>query len=444
MTDVTSPARRRLQAIAAAMACAALVAGCSSGAVGTQQAATTAKTTITFVSYNYGTPDLGGQGMAQLISEFERAHPGITVKPSGISAADIYPQVQAAAAAGHPPDVAQIGWSKESAALHNLPVVPVSSLAPAGQIAAVERKFVPHALAAGEANGKLMVMPFAMSTPTLFFNASLFQKAGLDPASPPTTWAQAEKDALAIKKATHAQGIAIAADNAAGSDFLTQSLINSNGGRMISPSGQAQLGTPAALGALRLLQHLAGSGASPDVSDNDAVALFKSGKLGMYVTSTALLSTFEAAAQGSFTLKTAAMPGFGAMPAKPTYSGSGLFVFSKDKAKQRADWEFLQFMTSEQGFTTLTEKIGYLPLRTDVVNDPKYLGSYFSSHPLLVPALKQLQNVTPYQQFSGPSSDQARLDIQNDCVTPVMLSHADPATVCPKVGKQVNTLLGSQ
>lgn len=69
-------------------------------------------TSIVWESYNYGTAGLGGEGTQQLIDEFEALHPGITVEPIGTSAGEIHTSVQAAAAAGNPPDVAQIGWSK--------------------------------------------------------------------------------------------------------------------------------------------------------------------------------------------------------------------------------------------------------------------------------------------------------------------------------------------
>jgi hypothetical protein len=119
--------RRGMSAAAAACAvaaCAALAACSSSNSSSSASAsganspsAASGKTTITFESYNYGTPDLGGQGMQQLINDFEKAHPNIVVKPSGVSAADIYPDVTSQAAAGNPPDIAEIGWSKVAAAL---------------------------------------------------------------------------------------------------------------------------------------------------------------------------------------------------------------------------------------------------------------------------------------------------------------------------------------
>ena len=37
-------------------------------------------------------------------------------------------------------------------------------------------------------DGKLLSMPFNSSTPVFYWNKELFQKAGLDPDKPPTTW----------------------------------------------------------------------------------------------------------------------------------------------------------------------------------------------------------------------------------------------------------------
>ncbi len=33
-------------------------------------------------------------------------------------------------------------------------------------------------------------------------------------------------------------------------------------------------------------------------------------------------------------------------------------------------------MTSKRAFTVITSKIGYLPLRLDIVDDPHYLGPW--------------------------------------------------------------------
>lgn len=50
-------------------------------------------------------------------------------------------------------------------------------------------KFVP-AIAAfyGDAQGRMLALPFNVSTPVMFYNRDAFRRAGLDPEAPPKTW----------------------------------------------------------------------------------------------------------------------------------------------------------------------------------------------------------------------------------------------------------------
>ena len=41
-----------------------------------------------------------------------------------------------------------------------------------------------------DTNGNMLSMPFNSSTPILYYNKAIFEAAGLDPESPPTTWAE--------------------------------------------------------------------------------------------------------------------------------------------------------------------------------------------------------------------------------------------------------------
>ena len=115
----------------------------------------------------------------------------------------------------------------------------------------------------GEVNGDTYSIPWTLSTPVLFYNATLFQKAGLNPNDPPTTWAQVEQDAATIKQATGAAGIA---DCAAGGgsvvDWCTQSMIRSDGGDVLSFNGKQLTWTdPKTVAAVQELGTLGSSGA---------------------------------------------------------------------------------------------------------------------------------------------------------------------------------------
>src|SRR5690606_31764888 len=66
-------------------------------------------------------------------------------------------------------------------------------------------------------------------------------------------------------------------------------------------------------------------------------------------------------------------------------------------------WELMKFMTSKEAYTVITSEIGYLPLRTDIVDDPQYLGEWVARHPLVQPNLAQLEMLEPWVAFPGPN-----------------------------------------
>jgi multiple sugar transport system substrate-binding protein len=315
------------------LAVAMLVTVAACGSAQPSASASSKVMTLSFLSYNYGTPDLGGQGTQELINAFEAANPTVKIKPQGVPVADALTKAQTETAAGDPPDVAQIGWSKLAAAYGTLPVTPVQDIPSAAEWRSATAGMSQPLLKAVEHDGKIAAMPYTISTPTLFYNATLFRKAGLNPADPPGTVGQAEQDGLAIVK-TGASGVYFDIAGAAKSDFLTQSVFDSGGGGEISPTGQVTLDQPADVQALTAMQQLTTSGAQPAVSESDAIAAFDAGRLGMLVTSTALLASIEAAAQGKFDLRTAAMPGFAGKPAHTTFLGAGLVVLAKDSGRE--------------------------------------------------------------------------------------------------------------
>jgi ABC-type glycerol-3-phosphate transport system substrate-binding protein len=47
-------------------------------------------------------------------------------------------------------------------------------------------------------DGNMLSFPFNSSTPIMYYNKDVFEEAGLDPESPPETWAEAEEAARAI------------------------------------------------------------------------------------------------------------------------------------------------------------------------------------------------------------------------------------------------------
>jgi multiple sugar transport system substrate-binding protein len=296
----------------------------------------------------------------------------------------------------------------------------------------------PNGLKLGELNGKTYGVPYTFSTPTLFYNADIFNAAGLDPNKPPTTWDEVKQDALAIKSKAGKQGIVIGCTE---SDWCYQALVRSNGGRVLSEDRKrATFADPPGVEAVTMWQDLVNSGAHPPLSLADATTAFSGGNLGMFVYTSALQASILAASQGKWTLKAAKLPAFAGKPVVPTNSGSGLFILARDPLKQRAAWEFMKFVTSEHGYTIITSKIGYLPLRPGIVNDPQYLKPWVEQHPLVQPNLEQLQVLEPWVAFPGPNYRQ-EVDIMNKAVQQVVDNGAPAGSTLRQAQDRVQQLM---
>ncbi|MFC5407453.1 ABC transporter substrate-binding protein [Cohnella soli] len=413
----------------------------SAGASASETGATASgeKVKIKFYSYNLAT---AGQkeGTQLLIDEFEAAYPNIEVEGIPVASNEINAKVQADLAAGSPPDVAQLVFDGLDFAVNNFGAKPLEEVVPADELAENFKGFSPNGLKLGQLNGKTYGLPFTFSTPVLFYNAKLFKDAGLDPEKPPTTWAEVKVDALAINKATKASGVHIG--GSAGADWIVQALIGSNGGKVLSDDRKTiAFGSPEAVGAMKMWQDMIASGASDKLNDGEVIEAFSQGKVGMLLFTSALQNMFLGASQaGGWELKAAAMPSFDGKPTTPVNSGSALFILSNDKAKQQAAWQFLKFATSERGYTIITSKIGYLPLRPSIVEDPQYLKDWVEQNPLIKPNLAQLERLQPWVSYPGANWHQIET-ILLDAVQKSILSKDDVATIMQDAQKRAQALV---
>ncbi|WP_411700278.1 extracellular solute-binding protein [Conyzicola sp.] len=401
-----------------------------------------AETTITFSSYSYGTQGAAGEGMQTLLDAFAAEHPEITVLPEAVPVADALTKTKAAVAAGSPPDVQQLGYSKMAEAFATLPVQSIQDIAGDEWDAHVEG-IAAGLVSTGADDNTVKALPFTVSIPTVFYNADLFREAGLDPETPPTTIDEVAEAAEAITAAGH-NGVYFGLLDQGKSDYLTQSVMDSAGGKTVDDDGTVVLDSAKAVAGIQKIQDLTTEGLQPAVGIDDAVAAFSTGDLGMFVSTTALMSNLQAGASDKFELRTAGFPSFDSKPARPTHSGAGLIVLADDEAKQKAAWEFVKFMTSEQGYTMITEEMGYLPLRANLATDEKFLAGYFAENTLLLPPLEQLENVTPYRSFAGAKSNQATVMLQDDAISPIILRGADTQKTLSEVADRIRELVESE
>jgi multiple sugar transport system substrate-binding protein len=398
-------------------------------------------------------PDLGTpatNALNAMVQGFETAHPNIHVsletEPVTTQGA-ISAQVQQDAVVGQTPDIVQVGFAE----LRNIVKIfggvdLTNAIGDAGL--ATEwggtYRYAPAVTQLGKINGDVYGIPWTLSTPMLFYNADLFRKAGLNPSDPPTTWAEVKTDALAIKSATGASGLenGCIGASAGGADWCLQAMIDSAGGAVMNAKQSKTTFTdPKLITAMDTLQQLGSSGAMVDLSNAQTVQAWGAGQLAMVLNSSAIQTTLlNASKSANFTMMAAKQPGFGKLPTIATNSGSAMVMLSKSHVQREADWELMKWLTSPASETSITENMGYVPLRPSIADSSQYLQSWAYANSFLSPNLYQLEHIKPWEPYPGPNFVSLQSTLVN-AATSIAFQNANPAVTMATAQAQASALV---
>jgi len=401
--------------------------------------AITEPVTITFYNYNLATASAGADATRELLAKFEEENPNIKVETVGVPSNEIVTRLQADMAAGQQPDVAQLVFRDLIYIASDLGANALEDMAGPAGYAALTDGMIPRGLDLGKVEDKTYGLAYTFSTPILYYNADLFRAAGLDPENPPKTWAEVKAAADAIVEKTDADGFFPGAYGPADGTFVYQAILMSNGGK-VRDGNTLTFADENGLEAVQMLRDMVDSGAHARLDPANPQEAMAAGQLGMYLYTSALQNSLSKSAEGNWELRVAGMPSFGDKPTAPTNSGSALYTFSKDPIKQRASYELMKFLTSKFGYTIITSKIGYLPLRLDIVDDPEFLGAWTEAHPLIRPNLEQLSRLTPNVAFPGPNYRQAEA-MMKEAVTEAVLGTGDVTETLTAAQDNAQTLM---
>lgn len=364
-----------------------------------------AQGTITIQYWHINTEAFGLPAVRELIREFEKRNPGIKVEeryhPNAYTG--LLQNLQAALAAGNPPDVVQMGYLYTWYAAKNLPFVSITELAKRFGGEKHLRRFAPNVLALGQVDGVLVGMPYSLSNIVAYYNADLFRRAGLDPDRPPSTWEGWRRAAHQIKERTGKYGIyLILLDD----NWAIEALIRSNGGTLLRCTGgvyRTGVDGKEAVEALAMWASLVRDGLALGVPLQQGEQAFLAGEAASFMTTIARRAGLQEQTKGRFELRAARFPTFGGKPPALPGGGNVLMVFSRDPKKQEAAWKFIQFLTSPEGFTLWTKGTGYVPLLPELIRDPRYLKDFVEKNPIQKVAVEQLPFTVPWTSFPGPN-----------------------------------------
>ncbi|MCP4404736.1 MAG: extracellular solute-binding protein [bacterium] len=370
-----------------------------------------------------------------LIKEFEAENPDIKVKHQTFPYDSFIQKIATTVPAGRGPDVVTLyyGWFPTWITSGYLQPLPEDKIS----YDEIENEFFPMVQSA-KFGGKYYGIPTAVRTLALFWNKDLFAKAGLDPEKPPTNWAEFVEYAKATTEKDADGKIQVAgyAFNPLGQDhhWIRECLIRQNNGVTVSEDGKQFLwnSTPEGYEAWQWYLDLAkvhGVGALDFFSDNPFTP-FELGRAAMLVDGSFRLSKLRAAIEKGVNAGVAALPANKSKATFASYWVHGITKNAQDE-KLEASIKFLKFITSEKAMKAWLDRIGELPARKALIEDPA-----ISEDPLVGPFVQQLPEA--YSTFFV--DEKANRQALQEGVEAVLLKDEDPKNALDTAMEKVNAL----
>ena len=362
-------------------------------------------------------PTNEGPAFQELIAKFNEEYPNVKVDYESVPFAEAQNKFKTAAASGSgAPDIlrAEVAWVPEFASLGYLYALDGTPL--------LEEKddFLPTPLSSNVYDGKTYGVPQVTDTLGLMYNKALFEKAGLDPENPPTTWDEVKTAAEALKSKAKVDGIYV---NSAG--YFLLPFIYGEGGDIVDADAQKILiNSPEAVTGIETAVDLVKSGAAPkpDAADSygTMMTLFKEGKVGMIINGPWEVANIDGDPKfGGFdNLGVAAVPAGSAQSGAPVGGHNYVIYEGMDAAKADAAIAFVNFMSSAESQAFIAEELGLLPTRQSAYDMPEV-----AENPKVAAFQPALESAKPRPwipqggQFFGPLDEMA---------TEVLIQGADP------------------
>jgi multiple sugar transport system substrate-binding protein len=286
----------------------------------------------------------------KLVSEYEKAHPNVTIDYQQIPNTDFNTKMLTSLSNGSGPDVINM----DDVAIRG-DYIPKRLLAPMDSAAqtTAEGRYLPNTLGGAKGpDGKLYGLPTEFNATAFAINKAAFKKAGLDPANPPKTWDDVAAD-----------GKKLIAAGQGGFNFLylsagqytqqLQILLNETGGRIVSDDGKkATVAEPPGVQALELWNTLVNKDkvGDPHTASRDATAPFadfEAGKTAMTIMYP--WGVGQIAQDNPTTYKNMeVVPLPQVNPSQPSGRWYGYYMAVNRASKHQAEaWKFIDYVTSQ-------------------------------------------------------------------------------------------------
>jgi len=301
-----------------------------------------------------GTPAETAAPMTQVVDAFNEQSDTVfinQVTPGGYN--ETLQKTQADLAAGNPPDLVSNPWAFLDFAVNGLGANDLATVA-GDRLPELQALISDYAWPLVTKDEKLYGLPWGLSTPIIYYNADIFEAAGVDPAVAFDTWENFATEAVKLQDYLDGNPVLALSYN---KDWPAQTIIQSNGGRVIDDEGNIGITSPEAIAAMQTIADLDQAGLYDRGTSAELSPSFLAGSTAVITSSVASIRSMRTNA--TFTLGTSTWPKFGDKPISASTGGSFLAVYTRDEAKYDAIVEFFLFAAGEVGYP-LWNQTGYI------------------------------------------------------------------------------------
>jgi multiple sugar transport system substrate-binding protein len=358
------------------------------------------------------------------ITEWEGKNPGWKVAAEVVGWAQCQDKATTLAAAGTPVAMAYVGSRTLKEFAQNDLIVPVP-------MTEDEKKaYYPHIVDTVTFDANQWGVPIAFSTKALYWNKDLFKQAGLDPETPPKTWAEEIEFAKVIKEKTGIPGFGLSAKTFDNTMHQFMHWVYTNNGQVIDGDGKITLDSPEILAALQAYKDIVPSAEEGPTAyeQNEVRAIFLDGKVAM----------IQAGSGAAYRLKETKINwGVATLPLGPAAKGPGtllitdsLAIFKGSGVEEKAI-EFAKYITSPdiQSEYELQGGAGLTPMRPSAKVD-----EFVAKEPFWKPFIEGIDYGGPEPLFTDYKGFQNSMI---ELVQSVVTGKAEPADALKKAAAEI-------
>ncbi|SFE56104.1 ABC transporter substrate-binding protein [Alteribacillus iranensis] len=356
-----------------------------------------------------------GEAVDELVAEYHEQQDDVRVTPVYVEGSyeGMLEKLQMQATSGELPAVAQAGFVYSRFMIENMPVAPIQDFIDEENYNLDD--YYPKMLDLGRDDEEtIWSLPFAVSTPVVYYNKDWFEEAGLDPENPPLdTWEDVRDTASVLAEEDGKYGVFY--NHTITGNWMFQAMTETAGGRMVNDDAtEVTFNEEPGVKSLQYWVDLVNKDQSmPNVNNDQAVQAFNSEELGIYINTTASLRQLQT--NSEFEVGTAPFPTVDGHDRQVPAGGNSVYIMDTDEAQKQAAWDFIKFLTNPEGTTTFSSASGYMAVRESAVEQDELLGKYLNEeNPAAKTTYEQTDEMVPWFNFPGDAGTRIYKIVQDN------------------------------